>query len=115
MGLGYIKRFILKTSNSMCRQLDELVEMANLPMLYCSLAMRYVDDSMVKYCKNQDKYRRRTLFCDFDDFNPINSGCSCCELCANVVTVKFKHCLHDALVFTIIQLTILSTVISSIH
>ena len=50
-------------------------------LLFNNALKRYVDDSMVKYCKNQDKCRRRTLLCDFDDFNPTNSGCSCCDIC----------------------------------
>lgn len=51
-------------------------------MLFNKGLKRYVDESMVKYCTNQDKCRRRTLFCDFDDFNSTNSGCLCCDICS---------------------------------
>ena len=51
-------------------------------MLFGKGLKRHVDESMVKYCKNQDNCRRHTLFCDFDDFNSTNSGCLCCDICS---------------------------------
>ena len=51
-------------------------------MLYSKRLKRHVDESMVKYCTNQDKCRRYTLFNDFDDFKPTSSGCLCCDICS---------------------------------
>ena len=49
-------------------------KISHVIMLFSKGLERHVDESMVKYCTNQDKCCRSTLFCDFDDFNSTNSG-----------------------------------------
>ena len=59
-------------------------------MLFNRGLKRYADESMVKYCTNQDRCRRRTLFCDFDNFKPTSSGCLCCDVCS--INCKCGNC-----------------------
>lgn len=52
-----------------------LVEMARVHitiLLFGKGLKRHADESIVKYCANDDKCHRHTLFRDFDDFNPCH-------------------------------------------
>ena len=67
-------------------------------MLFSKGLKRYVDESMVKYCTNQDNCRRHTLFCDFDDLTRqivVIHVVISVVLAVTVTIVKLRCCLTD--------------------
>lgn len=66
-------------------------------MLFNKGLKRHVDESMVKYCENNNICRRKALFNDFDTYTcaPQTQGCMCCDLCS--ITCVCGNCKHQEL------------------